>query len=92
MASSTVTKRVDGKGRLALGKEFAGRLVIIKELHAGTVQITRAEAVPEDEAWLHRNPAALRAVREGIEQARVGELTDGPDLTAGQKLVDEIGG
>jgi hypothetical protein len=90
--TSLVTKMVDGKGRVSLGKEFAGRLVIIKELQEGTVQITRAEAVPEREAWLHKNPDALRAVVEGIEQAHAGQLTDGPDLKAGQKLVDEIEG
>jgi hypothetical protein len=85
-----MTKMVDGKGRVTLGKEFAGRLVIVTEVGAGTLQITRAEAVPERESWLYKNPEALRMVLEGTQQARGGQLADGPDLKAGQVLAGEI--
>jgi hypothetical protein len=90
--TSLLTKMVDGKGRVTLGKEFAGRLVIVTQVGVGTLQVTRAEAVPERESWLYKNPEALRMVLEGTEQARGGQFTDGPDLSAGQKLADEIEG
>jgi hypothetical protein len=43
-------------------------------------------AITKREALLHRNPAALEAVRRGLEQARAGELTDGPDLAQAAKV------
>lgn len=53
--------------------------------------------VPDAEAWLWKNPAALRAVQEGIRQAAAGELVPGPDLDAdagkgmtGYGSVDEL--
>ncbi|MCE5278826.1 MAG: hypothetical protein ABFD92_10875 [Planctomycetaceae bacterium] len=75
-----VAKTVDRRGRLTLGKEFANRLVIVKELAAGTVQVTLAQAVPDREAWLHENPEAIAAVLKGLEQAKAGELVKGPDI------------
>ena len=85
------SKSVDRQGRLSLGKEFASRLVIVKRIGDGVLQITRAEAIPEPEAWLYKNPNALRMVMEGIEEARAGNLTEGPDLVAGAELADAIG-
>jgi hypothetical protein len=65
-------------------------LVIVKRLAEGVVQIVRAEAVPEAEAWLHKNPEVLARVRSGMEQATRGELVDGPDLAAGDELVKKL--
>lgn len=81
MAAAEV-KTVDAKGRLTLGKEFASSLVIVQELAEGLVQVVRAEAVPKPEAWLYKNPKALAAIMEGLEQARSGDLVEGPDLDA----------
>lgn len=85
---TNLTKTADSKGRVALGKEFAGSLVIVRHVAEGVVQIIKAEAVPAREAWLHRSPKALAMVMEGIEQAKAGDLTDGPDMTAGDKLAE----
>jgi hypothetical protein len=74
-------KTADGKGRVTLGKEFAHRLVMILPVGEGVVQVMRAEAVPEREAWVYKNPAALRMVSDGIAQAKAGQLSDGPDLS-----------
>jgi hypothetical protein len=79
-------KTADGKGRVTLGKEFAHRLVMVMPVAEGVVQVIRAEAVPERESWLYKNPKALRMVMEGIVQAKAGELADGPDLEADAKV------
>ena len=89
MAAFT-TRTTDAKGRLTLGKEFAGKLVIVRRIAEGIVQITRAQAVPEAEAWLYRSPEALKLVMEGIEDAKAGRLTSGPDLSVGADLLEAL--
>jgi uncharacterized protein with von Willebrand factor type A (vWA) domain len=83
------TKTVDARGRLTLGPRFANRLVIVRELDDGGLEIVPAEAVPAREAWLYKNPKALKAVREGLEEARAGQFADAPDLTSDDDLSDE---
>ena len=89
---ATITRTVDRNGRLTLGKNYASKLVIIKEMDDGLLQIVRAEAVPEREAWVYKNPQAIKMVLEGIEEANAGKLGMGPDLDAGAKLAEAIKG
>lgn len=79
-------RTADGKGRVTLGKEFAHRLVMVMPVAEGVVQVIRAEAVPERESWLYKNPDAMRMVMEGMAQAKAGGLADGPDLDADAKI------
>ncbi len=85
------TRTVDNKGRVSIGKELAGHLVIVKELVGGVLQIIPAEAVPAREAWLYRNPEAIVAVMEGLEQAKAGKFAEPPDLDADASLADTTG-
>ena len=71
-------KRIDDKGRLNLGKDFAGRDVRITETAAGFTA-SYVIQVPAGEAWLWENEKALSSVRKGIEEAAAGELTSGPE-------------
>ena len=84
-------KKADSKGRIALGREFAGALVIVVREAEGIVKLIPAEAVPAREAWLFKNPEAMRRVMAGIEDAKAGRMTEGPDLKAGAEPV-EAGG
>lgn len=36
--------------------------------------------VPADEAWLYRNPKALRSVRNGIRQAKQHKFVKAPEI------------
>jgi hypothetical protein len=72
--------KVDGRGRVSLGKGFAHRLVLMRELAQGCVQIELAEAVPAREAWLHKNQAAFESVMRGLEQSGRGEFATAPKL------------
>jgi hypothetical protein len=84
------TKHVDSRGRVVLGKAFANRLVIVNQIGEGDLQIIKAEAVPARESWLYKNPDALRAVLGGIEEAREGKLSEGPNLQTGEDLAGAI--
>jgi hypothetical protein len=78
----SVPVKVDGRGRVSLGKTFAHRLVLMKRLAPDRVQIELAEAIPAREAWLHKNKAAAESVRRGLEQTGRGEFVKPPELDA----------
>ncbi len=85
------TKTADSKGRVALGKNFANKTVIVEEIDPTEVRVIVAAVIPEREAWLHRNKAAIASVERGLAQAKAGKFSKrSPDLAAGKALADEI--
>jgi hypothetical protein len=89
-AGTAQTKTTDSKGRVLLGGHFANRAVLVEQLSDTEVLVKMARVIPEREAWLYENPAALAAVRKGLAQARAGQVGSGPDLDADQALIDQI--
>ncbi|HTV47620.1 MAG TPA: hypothetical protein VMG59_04180 [Phycisphaerae bacterium] len=84
------TAQVDKKGRLTLGRRFAGKTVIVTEIDNSTVKITAAVVIPEREAWLYKNKSALSSVQRGLNQARKRQFVKGPNLAADAKLVQRL--
>ena len=83
------TKTTDAKGRVALGKRFANKTVIIREVDATEIVVTIARVIPEREAWLHENKVATGLVATGLQQAAAGKFSDSPpDLDADEELAD----
>lgn len=82
-------KTIDDKGRLTLGREFAGRTVRMEKGDGGIV-LKFYRVVPEREAWLWENETAKGMVDRGLRQAREGELSDGPDLAGAFAFVDGL--
>lgn len=93
MKYTTLTKSVDSKGRLTLGESFANSTVVVEMREEGEVLVRRARVIPEREAWLYANEAALTSVRRGLKQAAERQFAAGPDLgaaaTVAEKLQDE---
>jgi hypothetical protein len=87
-----ITKVADSKGRVALGSDFAGRMLIIDDSDPARLILTPAVAIPEREAWLYKNPEALAAVRQGLEEARAGKFAAAPDTNADASLAAELAG
>jgi hypothetical protein len=90
MKSTSVTKNVDSKGRLTLGESFANATVIVESLGEGEVLVKLARVIPQREAWLYDNKAALDAVRRGLNQAAEGQFVAGPDLKAAGELAEQL--
>jgi hypothetical protein len=82
-------KTIDEKGRLTLGREFAGRIVQVDKDDGGLV-IKFYRAVPEREVWLWENETAKGMVDRGLNQARELELNDGPDVATAFAFADSI--
>ena len=58
-----VVKQVGVSGQISLGKEFAGRTVIVDSSEPGVWVIKTAQTIPDSELWLHQPEAAERLDR-----------------------------
>ena len=56
-------KLVGTNGQISLGKQFAGRQVLIEEQEAGVWLIRTATVIPDNERWLHEPQAAADLAR-----------------------------
>jgi hypothetical protein len=76
-----ITKTADSKGRVALGKAFANSTVIVRQISPTELRIIKARVIPEEEAWLWDDEAALGMVQRGLRQAKGREFAEvAPDL------------
>jgi hypothetical protein len=46
-------KTIGASGQIALGKEYAGRHVVVEEIEAGVWVVKLGDFVPDSERWLH---------------------------------------
>ena len=58
-----IVKSVGRNGQITLGKEFAGRLVMIDQAAPGVWTLKMGEFVPDSERWLHRPDAKAKLDR-----------------------------
>ncbi len=49
-------KQIGASGQISLGKEFAGRTVVIDSNEPGIWVIKTAQTIPDGELWLHHSP------------------------------------
>ncbi|MGX7005617.1 hypothetical protein [Caballeronia sp. KNU42] len=49
----TSVKVVGASGQISLGKEYAGRQVLVEEREPGVWLVRTALVIPENEAWMH---------------------------------------
>jgi len=57
-------KTVGSSGQISLGKQWAGRTVMVDEVEAGVWVIKTAQVIPDSELWLHTGEA-----RESLDRA-----------------------
>jgi len=80
-ARRTSVKVVGANGQISLGKEFAGRQVLIEEREPGVWLVRTALVVPENEAWLHRPDARADLVEAMHWASRNPPRESDPDAT-----------
>lgn len=51
-------KVVGSNGQISLGKQFAGRQVLVQEQEPGVWLVRTATVIPDNERWLHESQAA----------------------------------
>lgn len=68
LAIPPMVKSVGASGQISLGKEYAGRQVLVEMPTEGVWIIKTARIVPDNEAWLE-NPQIKQRVARAIEWA-----------------------
>ncbi|MFY9251282.1 MAG: hypothetical protein WAO48_09020 [Vulcanococcus sp.] len=58
-----VVKQIGSSGQISLGKEFAGRTVVVDSSEPGVWVIKTAQTIPDSELWLHEPKNAARLDR-----------------------------
>jgi hypothetical protein len=51
-------KVIGANGQISLGKQYAGRQVLVEEQETGVWLIRTATVIPDNERWLHQPQAA----------------------------------
>jgi len=57
-------KTIGSSGKIALGKEYAGRHVLIDEVERGVWVMKLGDVIPDSERWLH-----VPSVRHSLDRA-----------------------
>lgn len=72
-------KMIGSNGQISLGKQYAGRTVLVEEQAPGVWLIRTATLIPDNEQWLHEAQAKAsleRAMTWTEQQAPSDETTD----------------
>ena len=68
-------RTIGTSGQISLGKEHAGRIVIVDEVERGVWIVKTAQVIPDNERWLHTS-AARADLDEALEQSAHTERTE----------------
>lgn len=88
LASSPVVKLIGANGQISLGKQFAGRQVLVDEQEPGVWLVRTATVIPDNERWLHSEPAA-GALRKALDWAQSHPASDKATGALLKRLRDE---
>lgn len=80
-------KTVGNNGQISIGKQFAGRQVLIEEPEPGVLMIRTATVIPDNERWLHE-PAVAANLQAAMQWAAANPPTgEGTDEIL-QRMID----
>jgi hypothetical protein len=75
-APKQTIKQVGASGQISLGKEFAGRTVVVDSSEPGVWVIKTAQTIPDSELWLHQPEAADRLDRAMVAMGQPAQVAD----------------
>lgn len=87
-SSPPVVKLVGANGQISLGKQYAGRQVLVEEQEPGVWLVRTATVIPDNERWLH-SEAAAAGLREALEWAQSHPASDEATSSLLKRLRDE---
>ncbi len=75
ISTAPCVKVVGANGQISLGKQFAGRQVLVEEQEPGVWLVRSATVVPDNESWLHQ-PKAAAALQKALFWAQNNDSDD----------------
>ena len=75
LASQSSVKVVGANGQISLGKQYAGRQVLVEEREPGVWMVRTATVIPDNERWLHE-PQAADDLRSALTWAAANPASD----------------
>lgn len=79
LATNSSVKVIGANGQISLGKQFAGRQVLVEESEPGVWMVRTATVVPDNERWLHEAGASAdlgAALDWAVSHPASGESAD----------------
>lgn len=86
--SPASVKVIGSNGQISLGKQFAGRQVLVEENEPGVWLIRTATVIPDNERWLHL-PQAAHDFHQALAWAQANPASDDNAQTLLKSLSDE---
>lgn len=81
-------RKIDSKGRVMLGSEYAGEMVLIERTEHGDIIIHPAILVPQKEAWVHTDPKIAASMNRALKQASKKQFSSDPIDLTGEDWLD----
>jgi|TARA_R110000851_G_scaffold307952_5_gene466693 hypothetical protein len=88
LSSQPAVKVVGANGTISLGKQYAGRQVLLEEREPGVWLVRTATVIPDNERWLHQ-PQAAESLREALAWAQSNPARDDDNEALLKRLRDE---
>ena len=88
LSSQPAVKVVGANGTISLGKQYAGRQVLLEERAPGVWLVRTATVIPDNERWLHQ-PQAAESLREALAWAQSNPARDDDNEALLTRLRDE---
>lgn len=88
IATRPSVKVVGANGQISLGKQFAGRQVLVEEKEPGVWLVRTATVIPDNERWLHQ-PQAAADLQNALRWAQGNPPEDANVDTIAEKLDDQ---
>ncbi|WP_420464693.1 hypothetical protein [Panacagrimonas sp.] len=88
LASQPAVKVVGANGTISLGKQYAGRQVLLEEQEPGVWLVRTATVIPDNERWLH-HPQTAASLREALTWAQSHPASDDDSEALLKRLRDD---
>jgi ABC-type nitrate/sulfonate/bicarbonate transport system substrate-binding protein len=75
LANQPAVKVVGANGTISLGKQYAGRQVLLEEQEPGVWLVRTATVIPDNERWL-QHPQTAESLREALAWAQSHPASD----------------
>lgn len=85
LAKHHSVKTIGANGQISLGKQFAGRQVLVEEQEPGVWLVRTAVITPDNEHWLH-NPQAASDLSRALDWARTNSANDADTKSVMEEL------